>query len=91
MFINWQITNYKNETFLTKLIRLNKQKNNINKIITAMTKNTSSNRSAFSQRQFNVDTYHNSTCIAAKSALALNRTTLFCVKRHYVMKSICGR
>ena len=39
-----------------------------------MIKNTSSNRSAFSQRQFNADTSHNSTCIAAKSALALNRT-----------------
>ena len=44
-----------------------------------MIKNTSSNRSAFSQRQFNADTSHNSTCIAAKSALALNRTKLFCV------------
>ena len=31
-----------------------------------MTKNTSSNRSAFSQRQFNADTYHG-TCIAAES------------------------
>ena len=56
-----------------------------------MTKNTSSNRSGFPQRQFNADTYHNSTCIAAESALALNRTTLLYVKRHYVMKPICGR
>ena len=46
---------------------------------------------SFSQRQFNADTYHNSICIAAESALALNRTTLFCVKRHYVMKPICER
>ena len=33
-----------------------------------MTKNASSNCSAFSQRQFNADTYHNSTCIAAEIA-----------------------
>ena len=32
-----------------------------------MTKTTSSNRSAFSKRQFNADTYHNSTCIAAET------------------------
>ena len=31
-----------------------------------MTENTSSNRSAFSQRQFNADAYHNSTCFAAE-------------------------
>ena len=42
-----------------------------------MTKTTSSNRSAFSKRQFNADTYHNSTCIAAERlTLALNRMTL---------------
>ena len=32
-----------------------------------MTKDVLSNRSAFSQRQFNADKYHNSACIAAKS------------------------
>ena len=32
-----------------------------------MTKNTSSNRSAFSQRQLNADTYHSSTGIATES------------------------
>ena len=42
--------------------------NNINKIIiTAVTKNTSSNRSVFSKRQFNTDTYHTRTCIATEN------------------------
>ena len=42
---------YKNEVFLKKLIPVNIKNNNINKmIITAMAKNTSSNRSVFSQR-----------------------------------------
>ena len=41
---------YKNEVFLKKLIHVNIKNNNINKmIITAMAKNTSSNRSVFSQ------------------------------------------
>ena len=34
-----------------------------------MIKNTSSNQSAFSQRQLNADTYHNSIFSAAESAL----------------------
>ena len=55
-----------------------------------MAKNTSPNRSAFSRRQFNAER-HNSTCIAAESAVAPNRTKLFCVKRHYAMKPICRR
>ena len=59
---------YKNEVFLKKLIHVNIKNNNINKmIITAMTKNTSSDRSVFSQLQFNSDTYHSSTWIAAES------------------------
>ena len=65
--------------------------NNINKIITAMTKNISSNHAAFSRRQFNADTYHNSTLLPLRVSLIPNRTTLICVKRYYVMKPICGR
>ena len=58
-----------------------------------MTKNTPSNRSAFSQSQFNADTYHNSICITAESALALNRATYSVsnVLCNDVMEPICGR
>ena len=56
-----------------------------------MTKNISSNHAAFSRRQFNADTYHNSTLLPLRVSLIPNRTTLICVKRYYVMKPICGR
>ena len=62
-FINWQINN---NVFNKANSCKYKKNNNINKI-TAITKNTSSNRPAFTQRQLSADSYHNSTCIAAKS------------------------
>ena len=58
----------KNKAFLTRLIHVKIKNNSSNKIIiTAVTKDISSNRSALSQRQFNADTYHNSTSIAPES------------------------
>ena len=54
-----------------------------------MTKKTSSNRSAFSQRQFNADTYADT--LPLRVPLALNQTTLVFVKIHYVVKPICRR
>ena len=65
---NKQTNKLEKKVFLTKLLHVNTKNNNINKIIiTAMTKNTSSNRSAFLNVQFNTDTYHSSNFIAAES------------------------
>ena len=65
---NKQTKKLEKKVFLTKLLHVNTKNNNINKIIiTAMTKNTSSNRSAFLNVQFNTDTYHSSNFIAAES------------------------
>ena len=58
-------------------------------MITGTTRNSLSSHSAFSQRQFDAGTYRNSTCIATESTPHSYRTTLGCVKRHYVMKPIC--
>ena len=53
-----------------------------------MTKNTSPNRSSFSQRQLNVDT--TALVLPLRVPLALNQTTLVCVKRHfYISFEIC--
>ena len=46
-----------------------------------MTKNTSPNRSAFSQRQLNVNI--TGLVLPLGVLLSLNRTTLACVKRHF--------
>ena len=40
---------------------------------------------------FNADTYRDGALLPLIVPLALNQTTLVCVKRHYVMKPVCRR
>ena len=51
----------------------------------------SSNRAAFSQRQFNADLCHKSINIAAETNPRSQSNDISHFKRHYVMKPICGR